>query len=383
MAKMFSRIVQNWVNCGNLVLDEGAGQEVLNRVEHALGLSLPSHMKEVYRIHNGQQNPYRACKYDFDYIIQNSGIDTSKLCFAKREKFGNVFVSIPMLLDLETGMECTFWLREYFNRRSRNSRFRKKVGRNMEAECGYAHAREVINSSIAFAGISFYSTRQLLLLNCNTCKVCLWEHPSCLIHIPTKCKYEWLDPWLEGYSGFDANGNPCQLPLSWYFRQDGDRMIPLHEKRSVKGRKSVKIYSFATREINDQTQSPLGVYGTCRWPTQCAIASKISKPVVCHVFTSFEPFDYLPCANSELVRLCSSVLFRNLKSNNSFAENMGQAYLQEMIMEEKKLKKESSHAKRYFALKGQLRKFILMKQSLEKRKNYRRSLSQQLSRYEK
>eukprot|EP00210_Caulerpa_lentillifera_P007552 g7212.t3 len=251
MAKMFSRIVQNWVNCGNLVLDEGAGQEVLNRVEHALGLSLPSHMKEVYRIHNGQQNPYRACKYDFDYIIQNSGIDTSKLCFAKREKFGNVFVSIPMLLDLETGMECTFWLREYFNRRSRNSRFRKKVGRNMEAECGYAHAREVINSSIAFAGISFYSTRQLLLLNCNTCKVCLWEHPSCLIHIPTKCKYEWLDPWLEGYSGFDANGNPCQLPLSWYFRQDGDRMIPLHEKRSVKGRKSVKIYSVSTVHLLD------------------------------------------------------------------------------------------------------------------------------------
>lgn len=64
--------------------------------------------------------------------------------------------------------------------------------------------------------------------------------------------YDWFVPWIEGYTGFDEARRPCELPLSWYFVKDDEKVLQLQ------GEDPNKIKDFLTfREVIRMKSCPL------------------------------------------------------------------------------------------------------------------------------
>eukprot|EP00210_Caulerpa_lentillifera_P004663 g4448.t1 len=398
-----------------LRLAEGVGEKLLNEVESNLGMSLPLDVKEVYRMHNGQNNPSGIREFDSDTIIQNSGIDTDKVAYYAPMTVSELSIATPMFLDLQTVLKRTIKLRDHYNHMRRNMDSRKRMKREKEKERRGFTDMDAIYSSIVYAEISCGSLQQLLLLKCDTHDVYLWEYPSRLIQIPTKSKYGWFAIWLEGLTGFDENENPCQVPLSWYLMQNRNRTVPLLNEYHKKVEKRITLsgvecrdcmscgFSYYTRlkfsayefsEKDIRSPKDRGIY---RGPQLCSIASKsvtlvttivnegisfrISKPLICHLSSKYEynKKEYWP----HLPKWYLSIRFESVESSEDLAPDRSQDTHRKMKVTKQRGKQEHSQSENDARSKSKFRKRDSIKQSIPKRKKTCRALSQQISRYYK
>eukprot|EP00210_Caulerpa_lentillifera_P007545 g7208.t1 len=336
--------LQSWHNNDNLHLcsrlAEGVEEEMLDFVEGSLGLVLPLDVKEVYRIHNGQNIPYSARSFDIDTIIEKSEIDTSQTMYHSPSEVGGLFIATPILLDLETGFNHTIELRDHYNQVNRILNLTKQRKLKEKQQGGVTNI-DVIYSSIVYAEISWGSLKQLLLLKCDTHDVYLWEYPSHLVHIPSKSKYGWFAIWLEGLTGFDENGNPCQVPLSWYLIWDGEKCVPLQDKDCKKVKKQITLsgvkfscdgfdvsrhyhFRFSVTELIKKDILLPENCGLYRVPQLCSIASKISKPLMCHVFSRLENDVMKDCTTIDKPEWFITICFESVESSEDSAIDSSQ-----------------------------------------------------------
>eukprot|EP00210_Caulerpa_lentillifera_P007532 g7195.t1 len=393
---------QNWCNYKNLVLAEGVEEETLDKVESNLCVSLPLDVKEVYRMHNGQDNLRDVRNFDIDTIIKKSGIDTSKVSYHSQSEVIGLYIATPIFLDLQTVLKRTIELRDHYNHINRNLNSKKQRKLNKEKEQGGIMDMDLIHSSIVYAEISHGPLKQLLLLNCDTHDVYLWEYPLSLIQIHTKSKYGWFATWLEGLTGFDENGNSCQVPLSWYLVRDENGIVPLQNKCCKKVKKQITFYAFECRifgflralsdlisldfitcEFSKKDMLFPEDRGIYRGPPLCSIASKISKPFMCHVFSKYENDETRYCTGLDMPKLFISIRFETVESNEDLTIERSQYSTQEMIIAEQTRGQDHTQRQKCALFKSKQRKRNFIKQSIPKQRNTCRALSQQISRYYK
>eukprot|EP00210_Caulerpa_lentillifera_P007612 g7270.t1 len=402
IARSFWTKAQNWRNYDNLELAEGAEEELLDMVESNLGLVLPLDVKEVYRMHDGQANLRDVRNFDIDTIIKKSGIDISKVWYHSRSEVIGLYIATPIFLDLQTVLKRAIELRDHYNLMNRNLNSKKQRKLNKEIEQG--GIMDLVYSSIVYAEISCGPLKQLLLLKCDTHDVYLWEFPSRLIQIPTKSKYGWFAIWLEGLTGFDENGNSCQVPLSWYLMHDGNRRIPLLNERCKKVKKLITLSAatkynftflnlhmllfhlrlkFSVCEFNEKDILLTDDRKIYRGPQLCSIATKISKPFICHVFSRFESAEENSNSTKRIPVWFISICFESAYSTGDLAIDRSQEAFREMIITGQRRKQEHAQQQNNALLKNKQRKRNSIKQSIPKRRNTCRALSQQISRYYK
>eukprot|EP00210_Caulerpa_lentillifera_P007494 g7160.t1 len=395
---------QNWHNNYDLVLAEEVEEELLDELESNLDVSLPLDVKEVYRMHNGQNNRSKVREFDIDTIIKKSRIDISKIPYDPPSKVRGVSIATPIFLDLQTVLKRTIELRDHYNHINRNLNSKKQRKLKKEKQQGGVTDIDLIYSSIVYAEISCGSAKQLLLLNCDTHDVYLWEYPLRLIQIPTKSKYGWFAIWLECLTGFDENENSCQVPLSWYLMWDGNRRIPLLKESCKKVKKLITLSTFTKCgymiDIFNQLNVPFHLEflvcefnkmdilfpehrGIYRGPPLCSIASKISKPLMCHVFSRFKENVSSCFTASDMSEWLISIWFESVESSKDLVIDRRQYILQQMIAHEQRRRIAHAQRQNNALLKSKQRKRNSIKQSIPKRRNTCRALSQQISRYAK
>eukprot|EP00210_Caulerpa_lentillifera_P007553 g7213.t1 len=405
-AKASARILwtkaKNWHNNDDwpLLLAEGVEEEVLDEVESNLGLVLPLDVKEVYRMHNGQRRRSKVREFDIDTIIQKSGVYT---CYDPRSDVNGVYIATPIFLDLENVLRHTIELRDYYNHHIwRNMNLRKQRKLKKERKRGGVIDMDIISSSVVYAEISCDPLKQLLLLKCDTHDVYLWQYPSRLIQIPTRSKYGWFAIWLEGLTGFDENENSCQVPLSWYLIQEWNTMVPLFNECCTKVQKQITLsgverqgcglcgysdltrYQFSVCEFNENDILFAETSGSYSVPQFCSIASKISKPFMCDVFSRYEEDELSYYTTIDKSEWFITICFESVDPSEDLAIDSNQDTLQEMIIAEQTRGQDHTQREKCALFKSKQRKRnSSVKQSILKRRNTCRALSQQISRYSK
>eukprot|EP00210_Caulerpa_lentillifera_P007615 g7273.t1 len=351
-------------------------------------------------MHDGQDFPSNVREFDIDTVIQKSGIDTSGISYHPPSIVSDLWISTAMFLDLKNASECTIELRDHYNHMHKNLNSKKRRKLKKEKKRRGATDMDIIYSSIVYAQIGCDPLRQLLLLKCDTYDVYLWEYPLRLVQIHTKSKYGWFAIWLEGLTGFDENGNSCQVPLSWYLISEGKRDILIQSKRCKKLKKQItfecvdhygfeihpllrirlgfSICEFSTNDILHSNYR--GIY---RGPQLCSIASKISKPLICHVFSRFENKGKSPISGKNLSLWFISIRFESVETSEDLDIESSQETLQEMIITEERRRQEHSQWQNNALLKNKQRKRHFIKKSIPEQRNTCRAFSQQRSRYYK
>eukprot|EP00210_Caulerpa_lentillifera_P004664 g4449.t1 len=337
-------------------------------------------------MHNGQYNRSGIRDFDIDTIIQKSGIDTDKVSYHASLKASELSIATSMFLDLETVLKRTIKLRDHYNHMHRNLSSRKRMKREKEKERRGFTNMDLIYSSIVYAEISCGSLQQLLLLKCDTHDVYLWEYPSRLIQIPTKSKYGWFAIWLEGFTGFDENENPCQVPLSWYLMRNRNRTVPLLNEYNKKVKKRITLsgvecrdcmscgFSYYTRlKFSDYEFSERNIRspedrGTYIGPQLCSIARKISKPLICHLSSKYEYnkkeyWHHLP-------KWYLSIRFESVESNEDLAIDRSQDTHRKMKITKQRGTQENSQRENDARSKRKSRKHDSSKHSIPKKRKY-------------
>eukprot|EP00210_Caulerpa_lentillifera_P007546 g7209.t1 len=372
--------LQNWHNNNDLDLAKGVEAKILDKVESNLGVTLPLDVKEVYRMHNGQRRRSKVREFDIDTIIQKSGVYTSKMAYNPPSKVVGVYIATPIFLDLETVLKHTIELRDHYDQKNRSLNSKKQRKLKKEKKQNGVTDIDIISSSIVYAEISCGPLKQLLLVKCDTHDVYLWQYSSRLIQIPTKSKYGWFAIWLEGLTGFDENENSCQVPLSWYFIRDEYKIVPLLNERCKKAKKQLTLsandYSNFRYYISDTQHFQFYV---CKFSQKdillsddrkiyrglqlCSIASKISKPLMCHVFSRYENDETTHRTRFDTPKWFISIFFESIESSEDLTIDRSQDILQEMIIAEQKEMQKRTLRQNNALLKSKQRKRSSINQS--------------------